>query len=265
MRKSYDNISSGIKLSTVSVTTSVEGRVNMNTNKKLRPPIDKRNKELFDTVHDRLKFEALSEDAIEWIMMEHYQFSLRNTEFLLIGTNTTQDLTEVGVTKELRRHFDEELNHATWYRKGLKEIGTNVVGKHVPFQATTEFFHKIRQLVSTEPSIALGTLYATEGAAIYEGVVFTEANRKVSEHRHIDYDRTSLKNFHDIHLEGVEQSHIDGLGVFVDPVNSNDAVNTDGASLKIDRDKVETGAHQALDAMFTWWDAMLTETAKINQ
>ncbi|HLB42361.1 MAG TPA: hypothetical protein VJN02_05860 [Gammaproteobacteria bacterium] len=141
-------------------------------------------------------------------MMEHYQFSSRNTGFLSTVVDTTKQLKEQGISEELQRNFNEEKNHAKIYKKSLSEIGTNV-DKRIEFFPTTDFFNKISKLITSCPSATLGAMYATETAAIFEHEVFWDISHEVIKRREGIWEKSRLKAFHDLHLNGVEQGHID--------------------------------------------------------
>jgi hypothetical protein len=112
-------------------------------------------------------------------------------------------------------------------------------------------------LTTAGASTALGALYATETAAIFEHEVFWAISREVCARRGYDWQPSTIKAFHDMHLDGVEQSHKDELGVFVDPSPTEP---TDGGE-PIDRAEVLAGAEQAIDAMTTWWKKLLAHAA----
>lgn len=94
-----------------------------------------------------LNLKKFSEPALEWLMMEHYQFSSRNTGFLSMAMDTTRLLQEQAVSEELQRNLDEEKNHAAIYKRSLAEIGTDIE-KRVEFYPTTKFFDTIAQLIT---------------------------------------------------------------------------------------------------------------------
>jgi hypothetical protein len=138
----------------------------------------------------------------------------------------------------------------------MGEIGTDV-DDHVEFPPTTAFFEQLRELSTQNASLSLGTFYATETAAIFEHQVFYEVSRELCERQELAYQGSRIKKFHDIHLdEGVEQGHKDGLAAFVDvAVPEPDAAGLDSA-------EVERGAYAAIEAMVTWWDALLGEVER---
>lgn len=233
------------------------------TSTKLTIVIDGKNNHFTSKVKGQLKdLEAISEKALEWLMTEHFQFSVSNPGFLKGAAKTTVQLADHGVSAELYRNFSEESGHAMMYRKGLAEIGTDVDAR-APFAPTTEFLATIQDLTVGNPSRALGAMYATETAAIFEHEIFWQISREVCRRRGIDWEPTGLKAFHDLHLDGVEQSHKDELGAFVDPAKA-DAPGTADAGDDAERQPTDTaellsGAEEAIAAMTAWWEALVQE------
>src|SRR5262249_31998660 len=105
---------------------------------KLSSEIDHINYQFTSAVKNRLKnLNKFSDLALEWLMVEHYQFSSRNTGFLATAVNTTKQFNDQGISDELQRNFNEEKNHAAIYKKSLSEIGTDV-DKRIEFYPTTQ-------------------------------------------------------------------------------------------------------------------------------
>jgi hypothetical protein len=230
---------------------------------------EQRLSERIDVVNDRFtsrvkstllsRVPELDLETLEWLVREHWQFSSTNVELLGIARDTTATFANHGVTVELQRNLDEENGHAAMYRKAMGLVGTDVEDR-TEFPPTTRFFGQIRELSIGDPSRALGTLYATETAAIFEHETYDEICREICERRGISYDGSLIKKFHDIHLdEGVEQGHKDGLAAFVD-----DAEPTPDGTVgePVDGDAVERGAYAAIQAMDAWWDALLGEVER---
>ncbi len=226
---------------------------------RLTTAIDERNDRFTSRVKAQLRdLSGLSDVALEWLMLEHFQFSVSNPGFLAAAATTTERLANRGVSAELRRNFQEESGHAAIYRKGLAEIGSDVA-RRVEFTPTTEFLDTIGRLTTAGASTALGALYATETAAIFEHEVFWAISREVCARRGYDWEPSTIKAFHDMHLDGVEQSHKDELGVFVDPSPTEPTGGGEGGP--VDRAEVLAGAEQAIDAMTTWWNKLLAHAA----
>lgn len=236
----------------------------MYSTERLSAEIDKHNYEFTSGVKARIlpKLSSLHEDALEWLIMEHYQFSFANKALLQAAVQCTAKLAETGVTRELQRNVDEEDGHAPMYKAGMLEVGTDM-DQRVEFAPTTQFLEKVRTLCSPDPSRALGALYATETAAIFEHETLFEICREISERRNFTYEGSLIKYFHDIHLSGgVEQGHKDGLAIFVDIKNEAPAK---GAGEPINQEALRQAALEAISAMQIWWDQMLTQAFALSE
>lgn len=217
---------------------------------KLTSQIDEKNNKFILSVKKKLENLSLfSEASLEFLMMEHYQFSVKNTQFLAAAQATTQRFNLLELSAELQRNLNEEKGHAAIYKKSLLEIGTDVE-KRAEFIATEHFFSIISDLVLHSPYITLGAMYATETAAIFEHEVFLEISHEVINRREKPWEKSRLKAFHDLHLNGVEQAHKDELGIFVDQDDQDTA-------------SILTGANQAIQAMDNWWKHLLAKAANI--
>src|SRR5262249_28637431 len=180
--------------------------------------IDMRNDAFTSAVKARIisSLPAMSTESLEWLVMEHYQFSSANTGFLRMAVECTGKLANPGVPAELQRNADEENGHAQMYKRAMLIIGTDM-DQRAEFPATAQFLASMAAVCAADPSRALGALYATETAAIFEHEVFFEICRELAERRGFPYQGSLIKRFHDIHLDdGVEQGHKDGLAEFVD-------------------------------------------------
>ncbi|MCA1852810.1 MAG: hypothetical protein LC647_10560 [Beggiatoa sp.] len=228
----------------------------MTTELPLSQRIDERNDKFTNGVKERLlpELPRLNTDALEWLIKEHYQFSFANVDLLTTAVRSTAKLTEQGVTVELQRNVDEEDGHAPMYRQGMLDVGTDV-RERVEFGPTTEFLNRVRGLSGPNPSRALGALYATETAAIFEHETLFDVCKEICDRRGITYEGTLIKQFHDLHLDGgVEQGHKDGLAAFVD---LEEPQVLRGAGERLNKADVEEGALQAIDAMQVWWNVLL--------
>jgi hypothetical protein len=230
---------------------------------------EQRLSERIDVVNDRFtnrvkstlvgRVPELDTEILEWLVREHWQFSSTNVELLGIARDTTAKFANQGVTIELQRNLDEENGHAKMYREAMRLVGTDVEDR-TEFPPTTQFFDQVRQLSAGDPSRALGTLYATETAAIFEHETYYEICREICQRREIPYEGSLIKKFHDIHLdEGVEQGHKDGLAAFVDDA---EPARDGAAGEPVDSAAVERGAYEAIQAMDAWWDALLGEVER---
>jgi len=207
--------------------------------------LDAMNRQFSDEKRRRLRrLDQMSERYLEWLMVEHYQFSKRNPAFLAAAAEATRGFEDPAVAIELDRNFNEERTHAAMYREALRAIGTDVM-RRVEFPPTTEFLNQVAQLSSGPPARTLGAMYATETAAIFEHQVFWEISREVVARRVLRWEDTALKAFHDLHLDGVEQSHKDGLSELVERAAARR------------RGEVAQGAIEAVEAMERWWNQLL--------
>ena len=145
------------------------------------------------------------------------------------------------------------------YKRALRDIGIEVDAR-LEFPPTAYFFHKISGLLTPDPSRMLGAMYATETAAIFEHEVFRDISKEVITRRSADWSGSRLKQFHDMHLSGVEQSHKDELGKFLHGLSVPTVAMTQaGGGRTIDAARAHDGANNAIDAMTLWWHDLLSE------
>ena len=231
----------------------------MNANQELSRSIDARNLAFTSDFKHRLSdLSEIPDEALEWLTMEHYQFSFANKGLLEMAIESTERLADKGISEELRRNLAEEDGHAPWYKEGMRLAGTDF-DERVEFAPTTTFLNQVAGVAGGPSSRALGALYATETAAIFEHEVFYEVCREICRRRGVTWEGSVIKGFHDIHLDGgVEQGHKDGLAAFVD--HESQAAGSEGEPIK--RDEVRSGAFAAIDIMQTWWAALLEEVAQ---
>jgi len=228
----------------------------------LAAQIDKKNQTFIQTMKNRLKnLESYSDAALNWLMLEHYQFSFRNTFFLEAAAKITSSFQEKGIEQELLRNLTEETDHAEIYRKAFLRYGVKVEDR-VEFVPTSEFLHRLETIISISPSHALGALYATETAAIFEHEVFKDITEEVLTRSHLEKEGAELTAYHDMHLSGVEQSHKDELGVFI---NFSDETPSNNSKEDIrNRRDMQTGAYEAIYIMTTWWEALLENASRMS-
>jgi hypothetical protein len=228
--------------------------------------IDQKNQEFFDNAKTRLvDLSKYSTSALEWLMMEHFQFSYANVGFLADAVKATTAFDTTAVKKELIRNHGEESGHAAIYRDALKRIDVDL-NTRVEFTPTTDFLKKIKILSSGEPSTVLGSMFATETAAIFEHQVFRDVSKEVIKRGHWSDQGDKLVWFHDMHLAGVEQSHRDELGIFLRGLSPEQTIATqEGDRPTIDVQQALKGAYQAIETMVVWWDAMLTKAQAMSK
>jgi hypothetical protein len=194
-----------------------------------------------------------STESLEWLMMEHYQFSFRNCEFLWNAAETTGAFDTDAVEKELVRNHKEESGHAALYKMALKKVGSDV-DTRTEFAPTTRFLEAVGQLCLGEPSTVLGAMFATETAAIFEHQVFKAISAEVVARRGAAIAGKPLLHFHQMHLDGVEQSHKDELGIFLRGVYADQpVVAKEGNRPTLYPQQVLAGGKQAVELMKAWW------------
>jgi hypothetical protein len=227
--------------------------------------IDQQNYAFINAVKAQLAdLQLYTTTALEWLMLEHYQFSFRNTKFLATAAAVTESFDTEAIHKELLRNLAEENNHAAIYKAALKQIDLDVDTRK-EFKSTTIFLESIGRLSSGMPSCVLGTMFATETAAIFEHEVFKDISEEVLRRRGLKESGQQLVGFHDMHLSGVEQSHRNELGVFLEGLEFDAIVERELDRPTIDTAQVVDGAEQAIAAMKTWWSDLLTEARLISQ
>ena len=230
--------------------------------------IDQWNQKFIDNAKAQLKdLNQYSTEALEWLMMEHYQFSFRNVRFLMDAAELSGAFDTEAVKKVLIRNYKEENGHAVIDNDALKKIGVDI-DTRVEFPATTTFLNTIGELVvGLEPSAVLGAMFATETAAIFEHEVFRDVSVEVIKRRNAGQTGDRLVWFHDMHLGGVEQSHRDELGIFLQGLPLNQLVEKEGDRPTVDTHQAIKGAEHAIEAMIVWWDQLFAaiKAASSNQ
>ncbi len=215
---------------------------------RITPVLDDMNLQFTVEKKRRLaRLSELSEAELEWLMVEHYQLSVRNPDFLSTAATTTKAFAEPAVTEELQRNLKEENGRAATYKRALAEVGIDV-DRHVEFAPTTEFFAKVLALITDSPQCALGTIYATETAARFEHEVFLDISREIAGRRSRSWEQ--LRRFHEAHLAGVEPRHEGGLAELIDRVARGGTGD------------IVFGAAAVIDAMDAWWNNLLAHVAK---
>lgn len=200
-----------------------------------------------------------STGGLEWLMMEHFQFSFRNCEFLWNSAQATGAFDTGAVKQELIRNHKEESGHAAMYRAALKKVGSDVETRE-EFKPTTQFLDSLGQLCEREPSFVLGVMFATETAAIFEHQVFRAVSQEVIARRGCGDLGKNLVGFHDLHLDGVEQSHKDELGIFLRGIYADQSVvPAEGNRPTVVPQQALDGGRQAIDLMTEWWSNLFAE------
>lgn len=221
--------------------------------------LDYENLAFTSAVKDELSdLSRFSTPSLDWLMVEHYQFSARNTGFLGCAADVARKFNDDAIEKELRRNLEEENGHAVMYKRALADIGIDVA-ERTEFPPTPYFFYHISKLIGDEPSRMLGAMYATETAAIFEHEVFRDISSEVIVRRKLASEGNRLRHFHDMHLSGVEQSHKDELGIFMRGMAVDEVSAGEGA---IDATLALAGGRSAIAAMQEWWRELISTIEK---
>jgi len=228
--------------------------------------VDQKNQQFFDNAKAQLvDLSQYSTQALEWLMMEHFQFSYANVEFLADAVKVTTAFDTDAVKKELIRNHGEESGHAAIYRDALKRINVDL-DTRVEFAPTTQFLKTISMLSNKDPSTVLGSMFATETAAIFEHQVFRDVSKEVIKRGNWGEQGEKLVWFHDMHLAGVEQSHRDELGIFLRGLSPDQTIAPqEGDRPTIDVQQALKGAYQAVETMVVWWNAMIAEAQAMSK
>jgi hypothetical protein len=227
--------------------------------------IDRQNYAFINDVKAELaSLQPYTTASLEWLMVEHYQFSFRNTKFLATAASVSESFDTDAIHKELLRNLAEENNHAAIYKAALKQIDLDVETRK-EFKPTTIFLETIGRLSSGTPSSVLGTMFATETAAIFEHEVFKDVSEEVLRRRKLESRGQQLVGFHDMHLSGVEQSHRNELGIFLEGLVFDTVVPRHLQRPTIDTAQAMSGAEQAIAAMKSWWSDLMTEARAMSQ
>ncbi|WP_131783380.1 DUF3865 domain-containing protein [Legionella gresilensis] len=225
-----------------------------------RITLDKRNNQFTAKILNYFNdLKPYSTPYLEWLSMEHYQFSLNNTRFLMTSHMQTKSLIDQGVSKALLDNYNEEKNHARMYQHALKKIGLDV-SRRIPFAATKQFFTKLETMIQCNASRTLGVMYATETAAIFEHTLFKKISDEIYQRHGLRFTNSRLKQFHDLHLDGVEQAHKDELGIFIDHTKENVDPN-----IYLQEKEVLDGAFEAIEAMEAWWSNLIKVQEQLDE
>lgn len=226
----------------------------------LEKTIDQWNEEFTNNARKPLQdLSKYSTESLEWLMMEHYQFSFANCQFLWNAAETTGAFDTDAVKNELIRNYKEESGHAALYKLALKKVGSDVDARP-EFAPTTNFLKSIGEMCSLEPSAVLGFMFATETAAIFEHQVFLAVSEEVVARRNAGADGKPLLGFHQMHLDGVEQSHKDELGIFLRGVYADaEVVPAEGNRPTIHPQQALDAGKKAIETMKAWWTELFAE------
>lgn len=196
--------------------------------------------------------------GLEEIVIESYQFTVRNLQFLLDSANMTASLEDKNIEREFRHNLEEEQSHPELYKQALAQIGTHVETRK-NFPPTTILFDTLDSIIKTSSSSALGAMYAMEGSAIFASEVCYKLCEEIATRRGIDWNTTALSQFHSAHLNEIEQSHRDDLGVFIDKAESS------SSNHELNLQEILSSAIQAVEAISTWGKELLTKITGKDQ
>jgi hypothetical protein len=122
----------------------------------LASSIDTRNQDFItDAKAQLVDLSPNSTEALEWLMVEHYQFSYRNTKFLAAAAEVAMAFDTDAINKELERNCGEENGHAVMYKAALKDIGVDVEARK-EFPSTSRFLDGIGDLCRRDPPRCAG-------------------------------------------------------------------------------------------------------------
>lgn len=236
------------------------------SNTEVAEIIDQNNQIFIDANKARLAdLSQYSTEALEWLMMEHFQFSFSNVQFLTDAAEKTAAFDTDAVEQELIRNCNEEHSHAAMYQAALKKVDCDVEQRR-EFAPTTEFLATIDKLSNSGESSVLGTMFATETAAIFEHEVFLDISKEVIKRKDWGSTGDDLVDFHEMHLGGVEQSHREELGIFLRGIAPAQGIaEKDGERPTIDTHKAMAGAEDAINTMQIWWDKLLDEAVAMSK
>lgn len=212
---------------------------------------------LFNYVRQRLDFSQIQQFQLAYYMKEHSAFSKRNPSLLGIASQTAAIV--LPLSAELKRNQLEEdgttdgKGHYDIYSEGIRRDLGLEVESYEPSDATSQFLNTLLELaVNGSPSSVCGVFYATEAAATPELEVFRDLSNL---HVQLASLQPSgmLRDFFDLHLNGVEQEHQDGLAVFV----------RNYKEYGLDPAQIQAGFDAAVLAMYRWWDGLSNDSSRL--
>jgi len=205
---------------------------------------------LFQRVRDNLSLSEYSPEKLQYYILEHSGFSRHNPTLLSAGAENSQC---VALSAELQRNSDEESgasgeeSHFAIYTQGLRESFQLRVDEYVLSEETNRFLETMLDLCKSGSSSKIcGVFYATEAGAIPELELVRDLTDFYSKSQQNCQPSEKLKYFFDLHLNGVEQEHKDGLGIFINQYEQH------GLNLS----EIHEGFSDAVATMDTWWSEL---------
>jgi len=172
---------------------------------------------------------------------------------MLLATSTNNSQSVPALSAELRRNYEEEIgspseaSHFAVYNQGLLESFGFRADEYIVSSATNRFLKTLLNLVESGTASSIcGVFYATEASAIPELELICDITDLYSKRQDGCQKTKTLSNFFDLHLNGVEQGHKDGLGLFI---NQYDKYN-------LNLSEIRTGFFAAVEAMKTRWTSL---------
>ncbi|MGY0057750.1 DUF3865 domain-containing protein [Streptomyces sp. LZ34] len=207
---------------------------------------------LWEEVKSALKLDERTPEELRFLIHEHSVFSRENPKFLSTAEKSASAVP--ALSEELKRNYLEESggsdqpNHFDIYSEGLRRSFDFRVDEHVPSEVTVRFVDDVLTLAgSGDESVACGAFYATEAAAIAELELVRDIVEQYGNRRGTPVD-TTVVEFFDLHLNGVEQEHRDGIAAFIHRADE----------YGLDRAGIQRGFDGAVQAMRTWWGGLAT-------
>ncbi len=219
--------------------------------------LDKEVQSLFQGIRNKLKLPETAPEKLKYYIQEHSGFSRYNPMLLSAGAENSQSVT--ALSAELQRNSDEEggasgeESHFAIYTQGLRESFQFKVDEYNLSAETNRFLETMLDICKSGSSSKIcGVFYATEAGAIPELELVRDLTDLYSKSQQDCQPSEKLKYFFDFHLNGVEQEHKDGIGIFINQYEQH------GLNLS----EIHEGFSNTITAMDTWWsDLELTVSA----
>ncbi|HAT8173025.1 TPA: DUF3865 domain-containing protein, partial [Legionella pneumophila] len=84
--------------------------------------------------------------------------------------------------------------------------------------------------------------------------LFKEISAELCQRKRLDFENSRIKQFHDLHLDGVEQAHKDELGKFMDHTLAQEHVDP---NIFLQEKEILDGAYVAINIMEDWWSGLI--------
>ncbi|NEO05381.1 DUF3865 domain-containing protein [Moorena sp. SIO3I8] len=211
--------------------------------------LDQEVQSLFQRIRTNLTLPECPPERLEYYIKEHSGFSRHNPMLLSVASDNSQSAPAISV--ELQRNSDEESgasgeeSHFAIYTDGLRESFQFKVDEYVLSVETKGFLETMLDLCkSGSASKICGVFYATEAGAIPELELVRNLTDLYSTSQENCQPSEKLTYFFDLHLNGVEQEHKDGLGTFINHYEQH----------SLNLSEIHEGFSDSIAAMDTWWN-----------